>query len=88
MNGAMVYLKSQLNGFADTIADPTQQAEFRQFVGQIPFDAEGVCGGASLDALVGTRLGGLAAEFHEKHLQFLTPEAFEKLATGKTGEES
>lgn len=73
-----MYLRSQLSGYAAQIADPEQAAQFKSAIEQIPFDADGLCPGRSIDLpLAG--LQDLRKDFQSRHLEFLAAEDIQKL---------
>ncbi len=78
-----MYLRSQLDRFADQIQDAEQARQFRTIVDSISFDTKGLCIGASLERFDGTAVDALRKDFEARHIEFLQQTDFDALI-GKT----
>lgn len=76
----MVFLRSQLDGYAEQIQDPQKKVAFQQAISTMTFDTNGMCLGGALDFMIGTNLESLRDDFHARHIQFLTQAAFDQFS--------
>lgn len=69
-----MYLKTQLEKFADQIQDDTQAAAFKEVASSIEFDERGLCSGGALEVFTHTNLNNLRRDFEQRHLEFIGTE--------------
>ncbi len=73
-----MYLRSQLQGFAEDIMDSQQAVEFKQGIQSIEFDEDGLCVSGAIDIPL-AHVRDLREEFKRRHHEFLTVADLERL---------